>query len=325
MIFKKLTNPNDKADAISSLTKYLRPLLLVAVLVGVVYLIYHVGPKKIIGTLSGLSPTWVAASMIMWAMNICFATLRYRSLAAPELKFTTVLEIMLTGYLLNYVSMIQGAGIGAKVGLMKSRGIPVSNSLAGTGGELVLDLLFTGLISGIFIGYVGVTGPVLDLPPSVLWPIAIAVLFLGIAILIVYSKYSSFGSRVLQAFRATFSKKRVIINILATIGVWSTGAAGFFCMLHAAQARVPFLIALAAICVGFVVGLISLVPGGLGVRDLSWAYICTIMAGIPMPVTTTAAFSYRVTGIVFIAATLGAWTLFKELKRHKIRINRKLS
>lgn len=318
MNLEDVKSPGKTASLFMRMIKYLRPALLIAVILALVYLINRVGPKKMLNTFSSLSPEWMAASMLLWGMNIMFATWRYRSLAAPELKYAEVLEVMMTGYLLNYVAMVQGAGVGAKIGLMKSHNVPASNSLAGAASEVILDLLFTGMIVVIFAGHVGWGHSEMEQINPMIWIVIGSAIVLCIAVMIPFAMFSDFGARMLEALRIAFSKKRLPVNIFSTIAVWMTTAAGFYCMLRAAQGVVPPLIALAAMSVGFVAGLISLVPGGLGVRDLSWAYVCTSMTGIPMAITTPAAFSYRILGIIFVAIVLGIWTLFKMiLKKQK--------
>lgn len=288
--------------------KYVRPALLIIVIVLLAYLIHRAGPKTLLDIVLRLSPGWVAASLAFWAVNLSIASARYRSLAARELKYSQVLEVILASYLLNYASMVQGIGIGAKVGLMKGRRVPASRSLAGAGGEVIFDLLFTGMVAAVFAGYVGWSKSGMgDLHPAVLLIAVLAAISAGVGLLI-FAKISGFGARMVEVLKDAFAPSRLPLNFISTAGIWTAAAASYYCMIRAAGELVPPFLTLAALSVGFVAGLISLVPGGLGVRDVTWAYVCST-AGAPITVTATAAFALRLLVILSVAVALGAWTL----------------
>ncbi len=301
-----------KPNLLEQAMKWLRPFLMVVVIAALVYLVYHVGPRKILDTVKGLSPAWVGLALVFWVFNLSMATLRFRSLAAPEMRYRHVLEVVMAGFLLNYASMVQGVGIGAKIGLMKGRRVPATRSLAASGGEVILDLIFTGLVTAVFAWYVGWGKSGMgEINPLVFIIATVAAVIVGLGI-IVSARVTSFGARFLEGLRAAFAPSRMPLNFLCTAGVWTMGAASFYCMIRATGQTVePFFITLPALSVGFVAGLISLVPGGLGVRDVTWAYVASI-GGAPIAVTATAAFAYRILTIVSVAVALGVWAFFKR-------------
>jgi len=303
-----ITKEKNSPNAFERAMRYIRPVLLIIAIGLLVYLIHRAGPKELLDIVLGLSPAWIAAALFFGLINLMLAALRYKSLAARELKYHQVFEVILASYLLNYASMVQGVGIGAKVGLMKGRRVPASRSLGGAGGEVVFDLLFTGLVAAVFAGYVGWSKSGMDdLSPVVLVAAAVvAVLF--VAGMMLFAKVSGFGARMVDVLKGAFSLSRLPINIALTAGIWIAAAAGYYCMIRSAGAAVPLLLPLAALSVGFVAGLISLVPGGLGVRDLTWAYVCST-AGISITITGTAALINRLLIILLAAVMLGLWTL----------------
>jgi len=304
---------NRKPALLERAMRWLRPFLLAVVVTTLVYLVYRVGPEKILDTAKNLSPAWVGMALVFWAANLSLATLRFRSLAAPEMRFRHVLEVVMAGFLLNYASMVQGVGIGAKIGLMKGRRVPATRSLAASGGEVILDLLFTGLVTAAFAWYAGWGKSGMgEINPAVFVTAAMAAAVAGLGI-IFFARASRVGARFLEGLRAAFVPSRMPLNFLYTAGVWTMGAASFYCMIRAAGETAPPLLTLAALSVGFVAGLISLVPGGLGVRDVTWAYIASI-GGASMTVTATAAFAYRILTIVSVAMALGAWAIFRRGK-----------
>jgi uncharacterized membrane protein YbhN (UPF0104 family) len=113
-IIKEENSPN----AFGRAMRYVRPALLIIAIGLLVYLIYRAGPKELLDIVLGLSPAWIAATLFFGLLNLMLAALRYKSLAARELKYRQVFEVILASYLLNYASMVQGVGIGAKVGLI---------------------------------------------------------------------------------------------------------------------------------------------------------------------------------------------------------------
>lgn len=307
---------NDEASRKLSIferaTRRLRPFLLVVVVIVLVYLVHHVGPQKILDTVKGLSPAWVGLALLFGAANILLAALRFRALAAPDMKYRHVLEVVMAGFLLNYASMVQGVGIGAKIGLMKGRRVPAARSLAASGGEVILDLAFTGLVTAVFAWYVGWGKSGMGrINPVVFIIAALAAGLAGLGI-VVSARLTSLGARFLEGLRAAFAPSRMPLNFLCTAGVWTMGAASFYCMIRAAGETVrPFFLTLPALSVGFVAGLISLVPGGLGVRDVTWAYVAGI-GGAPIAVTAVAAFAQRILIIASVAFALGIWALFRR-------------
>ena len=298
--------------------RFIRPALFVVGVILFVYLIRRVGVSALADIVSHLSPAWVAISLVFWAINIMVASVRFQSLAAPELPYPKVVEVVMGGYLLNYASMAQGLGIGAKVMLMKGHRVPVSRSIAGAGGEVILDLFFTGMVTLVFIGAAGFgkSGSVSIHPKSLLMIVVFMVVF-GI-IFLIFARYSGYLTKVLDGFKSAFALARLPLNLITTAALWTAGAASYYCMIRAAGYDVPPLLTLAALAVGFVVGFVSLVPGGLGVRDVTWAYVCSA-AGIPFSVTGTAALAMRFMGIASVALVLGVWSLIERVSRNDSR------
>ena len=222
----------------------------------------------------------------------------------------------MAGYLLNYASMIQGLGLGAKIGLLKGENVPVNRSLAGSIGEILLDILFTATVSAIFLLYIGL-GESKDLMLGkvlIIIPLGILCVIIG---LYFFSKISSFGAKLMDNLKLAFTAKNLPVSILSTIGIWTIAGAGFYCMLIASGSpheSINPIFPFAAITVGFITGLISLVPGGLGVRDVTWAYVAS-MTGVPMEISGTAALLFRVISILTVALWLGLWTLCKRKQR----------
>jgi len=304
--------PQDETVGLPERLRYVRYALLAAAVIALAYLFYAAGPEKIAATASTLNPFWVAAAMLFWIFNLMFAALRLKYLAAPELKYARVLRVVMAGYLLNFASMVQGLGIGAKLGIMKGYRVPVSRSLAGIGGELILDIFLYGVVTAVFAGYVGISRSGMDrVSPYVFITVGVFALS-GMVLLPLIASRFDFGVRLLESLRIAFSTGRLPVNILSSIGILLMAAASLYCIMRAVGVTVSPLFTASAISVGFITGLVSLVPGGIGVRDLTWAYVVTSMTGASMTVTATAAFAQRIFAIPLVAALLGIWVLAEK-------------
>ena len=258
------------------------------------------------------SVPWVCLSLLCIAINFACAAKRYQILAAPEISYMKIMEVIMAGFLLNYASMVQGIGIGAKVGLMKARQIPVSRSMAGIASEIGVDLLFTGSVGLAYILIADTTSLPAFNPAS-----SLAAL-IGIAILVILATAAanarwSIVNRVHEELAIIVSSGRLHWVLLSTAGIWCSAGAGYYFLLVAANSaeQVTGLLAFAAICIGFITGLLSMVPGGLGVRELTWSYVVST-GGFSIELAGLLAVIYRLLSIVLIICTLGAGRLFVE-------------
>ena len=111
--------------------QFLRYSLLAVSVSLLMYIIVRVGTDKIVSHLTNIHLGWTTLAMMCIAANFFFATLRYRLLLASDMNFKDLLEIVMASYLLNYASLIQGLGLGVKIGMLKARDIPISHSSAG--------------------------------------------------------------------------------------------------------------------------------------------------------------------------------------------------
>lgn len=277
----------------------------------ILLLVTRIGWGRFVSIVRGLSPGWVFLALTAWLLNLSIAAQRFRSLAAPHLAYHKVLEVVLIGYLLNYASMVQGVGIGAKVGLLKGEKVAVARSLAGSGAEVIFDLIFTVAVTLVFIAYVGLSKS--GLGELQLWPFVLgAVLGVGLlTAIMVLGRRGGFWARFGEGLKEAMSLRRFLPNLFYTALIWSFAAASFYCLLRAAGASLNPSLPLAALAVGFVVGLVSLVPGGLGVRDVSWAYVCSL-GGVALETSGTAAVFMRFMYITTVAIIVALWGVVRK-------------
>ncbi len=216
----------------------------------------------------------------------------------------------MAGYLLNYASMVQGLGVGAKIGLMKSKGVKIKRSFAGIWVEILFDLLFTFPVALFCFLYYDFFPKFPDFGDNILL-FFILLLILSFVGAIVAPRYSVFLKDLRAEFIKIIKAGKIPLIVASTACIWGTAGLGFFCMVMANDSGVavsPFL-AFSAICVGFITGLISMVPGGIGVREVTWAYVVS-QGGISVEVVGLLAIVYRLLSITLIIVILLAWNFF---------------
>ncbi|HTQ98750.1 MAG TPA: lysylphosphatidylglycerol synthase domain-containing protein [Candidatus Acidoferrum sp.] len=300
-------------ELVRPIIKYLRPVMLLVALLVFIRLLVNLGARDSLEVVRGLSPWWVLATLVSIMLNFIFAARRYQVLVAGDLPFLKVFETIMASFLLNYASMIQGLGIGAKVGMMKADGIAASRSIAGVITEIVFDLGFSVAMCAVFavvadhpadiIGKLPSPGPVL-LVGSVMLAVAVAA---GVM-------FRQFLSDVLAHLKQINSRHNLGSVVMTTSGIWVVAGLGFYCMLNALEggSSASLFLCIFAITTGFITGLVSMVPGGIGIREITWAYIVSL-SGVSIEVAGLIALIYRVLSIAVILLVLMAWRALPRL------------
>ncbi len=284
--------------------KLLRFALVVAAVSLLLHMISKVGMGQIVQYLSNLHPGWLALTFVFMAVNISFATLRFRCLITSELPFVYFLEVFLASFLLNYAAMVQGLGLGAKIGMLKTRHVPISQSSAGIWLEISLDILICSSMVVVFL-FLEI-GPT---PQSLLIfaiPLAIvAVVSIAFRLVRRFPGRFAVADQFLSAFRDVSSLPRLSSALFYSAGIWVSTGVGLYCMLNSVQSAAPTDLGLSILAMtsGFLTGLVSLIPGGIGVRELTWSYVVS-QGGYPLALAGLAAILYRLFAIFLVALTL---------------------
>lgn len=293
---------------------FLRPALLVVVVAVLAGMVVKFGVGNFIRLAAGLSPAWVLLTLATIIANFLFAARRYQMLVANDLPFLKVLETIMVSFLLNYASMVQGLGIGAKIGMMKVDGVRASRSIAGIFSEIVFDLLFAVGVGIVF--WLVATDPLRvlrDMPPFFT---AMMAILLGVAAVagLVTLRFSHFLQDIVVQLGDIVRSGRLFGVLLATAGIWIAAGLGFYCMLNALDtgSTASVFLCIFAITTGFVTGLVSMIPGGIGVREVTWAYIVSL-AGVPLAEAGMIAVLYRILSIAVIVVILLAWRRIARL------------
>jgi uncharacterized membrane protein YbhN (UPF0104 family) len=291
--------------------QFLRYGLLMLSVCLLLYLIAQAGVSQIVQHLSDIHIGWLLLTFLFMAANLCSAALRYQCLLATKVTFGRVFEVIMASFLLNYASMVQGLGLGAKIGMLKARQIPVSQSSAGIWLEICLDILFCSAVVLVFLLSVvelDAAGPRIFIVP-VLLVLSVSV---GIALLLRLPVGSDLVRNFVTALREVASFSRLSRALLFTVCIWLTATGGIYCMFNALKpdAGTELGLSLLAMTSGFLTGLISMVPGGIGVRELTWSYIMS-QSAYPLELAGLAAILYRILTILLVSLVLAANSMRK--------------
>ncbi len=291
--------------------KLLRFALVTVAVSLLLYLIAQVGFRQIVQHLSNLHPGWLLLTFLLMAANICFATLRFRCLITSELPFIDFLEVFLASFLLNYAAMVQGLGLGAKIGMLKTRRVPVSQSSAGIWLEISLDILVCSSMVVLFLFFeIGTTSQslaIFAIPLTIVAAVSIA-----FRVVRRFPGRFALADQFLTAFRDVSSLPRLSSALFYSTAIWISTGVGLYCMLNAVQPAAPTDLGLSILAMtsGFLTGLVSLIPGGIGVRELTWSYVVS-QAGYPLALAGLAAILYRLLAIFLVSVTLAIMSLTK--------------
>lgn len=294
---------------------FLRPVLLLLAILFLGRLLSQIGFELFVATIKTLSIFWVLLTLVCIVSNFACAARRYQALVAPEVAYLKVLEAVMASFLLNYASLVQGVGIGAKIGLMKARGIPASRSLAGILTEISFDLVFTLIVAAIYFYSSGFSSEFSTFIPNASWLISVVCIIAAVALFLAF-KFSGFLNDLRVEFIAIIRSGRLAGVIVSTFGIWLSAGLGFYCMLMALEGNnaIDQFLTLAAICIGYITGLVSMVPGGIGVREITWSYIVS-QGGVALELAGLMAVFYRLVSILTIIFILLFWNYFLPSKK----------
>lgn len=291
------------------LFRLFRILLLIAAVSLLVYLVAQVGFARIVQYLATMHTGWLFLAIACMGANICLAALRYQRLIHTDLPYRYFLEVILASFLLNYAAMVQGLGLGAKIGMMKTRHVPVTRSSASIWLEICLDVIVCSIFVVTLLAIISETSSskmlVVAVPLGFILAATVAIALLGRA-----PGRLAAVDRFVEALAEVSSPSRLAGALVYSAGIWITAAAGYYCILNALLPGGPTDLGLSILAMtsGFLTGLVSLIPGGIGVRELTWSYVVS-QGGYALELAGLGAILYRVFAIFLVAVSLAAMSL----------------
>lgn len=277
------------------------------------FVIKKVGLSTIIHILITFSPFFLAIGLLVWISNLIIGAFRFKFILSSHVKFLDILEIYIYGSLFNYAAAIQGLGAGARIGLLKIKKVDFSKSTASIGTEIIYDIFLSIIFSILGIIFLRnlLINIILQTVTLKFLIIPIIVLCLFLFIFWIFRKHSFIENFLLNLLRS-FSQKNLIINCCFSFGVQFTGTLFTFLLYKAAGLHINFFLLFFAKRIGYLFGLVSCIPGGLGVRDAVTGYVCSL-TGIPVDVTISISLITRFLSLVVNILLLGGMAFLKRI------------
>lgn len=116
-----------------------------------------------------------------------------------------------------------------------------------------------------------------------------------------------------QSTRTIFTDNKTVVKLIFfSLCFHLLAVLGFVLVIGSAHANLPLLIAFAIVTVSFLVGIVSLIPGGWGASDLS-LIVLLVGGGISLPVATNIIILWRIVMYLPIFLVIGTYIIQKNI------------
>ena len=284
-----------------------------------VYLLHRAGWGSLWGLVSRVAFFPLLLACCVGLANLLLASFRFKGLVDAPLGFASALEVYLTGYVFNYASVMPGLGSGVKTGLLWKRRVGLSRALAGVGGEVVLGAAFCMVVGISFL----VTHPDLVDPrrgrAGWVVPVCAAAGFIliGLVWLVFRKQLRTRVQPMLDAAGYLWRAHVIWRGLVLTVISWSCTALTAWLLFLSLGDKLPFPDLFGGICLGYLGGLLSLIPAGLGVREGLWAYLF-MQSGLGFSACMLVAVCVRV---LYLFLALFLWTVLRITLRRTERVH----
>jgi len=269
------------------------------------------GLVEIMDSLRDVHPGRVVAILVVYAGSILLLGVRWHALvrmAGGDLPWTSSAEVFLTSVIVNYAAPI-GLAVPTRAALtIRDLGLSPSQSGAVVGWEVALDLVALSLISAAWLIVGGsdlvqtmtVDGRVLLLV-ALLGAIGAVAMYFATRSAAIRSRIAPLASRML--FSPVEHPVLALVAVVLTGGFWGTQVGIMAALLALFGTSVSLQLLLGVMGVPVLVGMLSPVPGGAGVREALMAAAARL-GGTPAGSVVLAAVAYRLA--LFLVTPL-AW------------------
>ncbi|MFX0194973.1 MAG: YbhN family protein [Candidatus Hodarchaeota archaeon] len=297
--------------------------------------------SKAFNAVSRITPSsWILLLFLMASMMI-FHGLRWFFLltgANEKIKVRDVYPILFFSYFVNqFMPFRPGSPMRSVLGAKKLV-IPFSLSLLAIIIEEVLDVLVTGTLALQSISILSPNGALSD--TRVIVALILSAIFLLFILIIWWDNFLQVITKILlrvlpkdlrtQIINSNFSSVKSITqwrylvgSFLLTIAYWTVRFEFFIRILKLVNISIGFVTAATIISLSFLVSVLTMVPGGWGVKELTITMML-IGLGIDEQVATAAAFLDRAVLLVFILilGSISSFILGTDI-RPKMQVNQK--
>ncbi|HEX2280715.1 MAG TPA: lysylphosphatidylglycerol synthase transmembrane domain-containing protein [Thermomicrobiales bacterium] len=274
------------------------------------------GLSEILISIRSVHPLGIVGILLVYAGSILLLGIRWHALvrmAGGAPHWSASAEVFLTSVIVNYAAPI-GLAVPTRAGLtVRDLELTPGQSGAVVGWEAALDLLALSLISAAWLLLGGS-----DLVQSVsadgrVLLVSAVIVVLGVIVVTAVSRSTPIRSRIAPFTRRLVSSPArhpvlALIALALTAAFWAIQIGIMAALLQLFGVAVSLSLLFGIMGVPVLVGMLSPVPGGAGVRELLMAAAARL-AGIPAGPVVLAAVAYRlalflVTPLVWVAVRL---------------------
>jgi len=272
-------------------------LLLIIGIAILIIVLYQLGLQNLYSVIISLDPMVIAALYIMAILNSILLALRWSYLLGRmdiKPRFNAVLKIVTFTYLANYVLSKIGDTFLRPVLLKNKNQADYDLSLATTIFERMIDMSIISLISILFFYFF------IEKSFIILIPIFILFFVLREKIVRYFPKKIRTRLKIRQLwhnFNSLIKPKPLFINTAFTATLFALEFGQFFVILYSLFPTANPLMVLGLFYTSFIIGVISMIPGGLGTSELSMVALSGLV-GIPFELALISFLCYRAFNII---------------------------
>jgi len=242
------------------------------------------------------------------AFEVVASSLRMRTLIrkAYDVPMLSIMRIMFETTIFAVYSPGK-VGELMKLDLFKSKGVKRSYCLASVVVSRAFDLVVVLLMSA---------GALLSLGVSVTQlAILAAAAVLGVVALLVVLRlglFRGFVYEVIQSFKTLLDFQSIILVFLLTAALWAADASIPYIVLRTLGYNVEFFQVATIYFASLIIGLVSMIPGGLGASEFSFSYGISHLLGVAEADAVSSIVMVRM--ITFVVFSIGGLMYFKHMK-----------
>lgn len=289
----------------------------------IVFMVWKIGVRNLYTTLLKVNIYLLLMAFFLSLLALFNKLVRWSNLFR-EAKTIDAYKVYLIGQTINVIAPI-GAGELTRAYVAKTRlNIPFGKTLASAIIERISDTTFLVALSVVCL--------TLLIPGNTyIWQIVIPILILLVAYTLLFKPHfldkisarverlskkerwffntmAIHFSKLLMSFKVAVlsfhGKKNILVQtILLTVLAWCVYALFMFLLLLAFNVTIPVFYVLIIVCAAEVLGAFSFLPGGLGAKEVSFAFLLSLV-GVPFSIGMTIALVDR--GIGYMQLGTGA-------------------
>lgn len=272
--------------------KYLPRILLVFGVILFACLIVRVGPEAIVSRLSSANVNNILGAILCYFFILAFGCLRWICLISYKNKNVNILKVSQVFFLNCFVSNMtpgRSGDIIAPAMLVSQCGL----SLPFASAVIIMDrfsdffvLMFVGVVSVIWLTSGAIKNDISDIFGDVLGALHVSFYILVFVFFVIYllinnsvlkKKYeASFFKKITKNISTNFndnvSKRNIVVAAMFSLVIWTLHFLKEFLMVSA-FIEISFGYNVVCQSISTLISLFSLIPGGIGVNAVSYAFI----------------------------------------------------